>query len=267
MQYVKHAMDDGVEVIFDSGVLHVVLARPAKRNAFNERVIAALSHVFTEVVYRDDVRVVVLRAQGTAFCAGADLTWMQAMANYAYEQNLADATALAEMLAVVDACPKLVVAQVQGDCFAGGVGLLAVCDVVFAVPEAKFGLTEVRLGLIPATIAPYVGRAVGMRMLRRYALSGEVFTGDMALHLGLVHELVDASDLEDRVEVFCRNALKNSLDAVQKCKALLDKVGGEKNDVVLRQYTAEQIAQQRASEEGKEGVGAFLEKRQPNWVK
>ncbi|MEY5097504.1 MAG: hypothetical protein RJA36_223 [Pseudomonadota bacterium] len=244
----------------------VTLTRPELRNAFNDEVIADLTRAFTELGQRDDLRAIVLAAEGLAFCAGADLNWMRRMADYDRAQNLADAARLAEMLRVIHACPKPVVARVQGDVYAGGMGLVACCDIAISVDSAHYCLSETRLGLLPATISPYVMRAMGPRAAQRYCLSAERFDAAEALRIGLVHEVVAANRLDERVDAVVKALLNASPAAVRACKRLLQDVAQREIDAALIAATVEAIADIRASTEGREGVKAFLQKRQPSWL-
>jgi methylglutaconyl-CoA hydratase len=246
-------------------VATVTLNCPEKRNAFNDEMISELSAAFKQLGTNDEVRVIVLAATGKAFCAGADLNWMRAMADYSYEENLADADKLAQMLKTIYECPKPTIAAIQGDVYAGGMGLVAACDVAFAVKIANFCLSEVRLGLAPATISPYVIRAMGARAAQRYFLSAEVFDAKKARQLGFIHDRVSEESLDDVVATFCANVVKNSPDAMKTCKTLLHDVAGEPMTEELIKHTVKGIADIRASEQGKEGVQAFLQKRRPAW--
>ena len=244
----------------------VTLNRPEIRNAFNDEMIAELTDAFNKLGANNDVRVIVLAAAGKVFCAGADLNWMRAMADYSYEENLADADKLAQMLKTIYECPKPTIAAVQGDVYAGGMGLVAVCDVAIAVRIANFCLSEVRLGLAPATISPYVIRALGARASQRYFLSAEVFDSKKARQLGFIHERVSEESLDDAVAEFCAKVVKNSPEAVKTCKRLLHEVAGAPINDELIANTVKGIADIRSSEQGKEGVQAFLQKRKPDWL-
>lgn len=244
----------------------VTLNRPQIRNAFNDEMIAELTHAFKTLSDDEQVRVIVLAAVGKAFCAGADLNWMRAMADYSYEENLADADKLAQMLKTIYECPKATIAAVQGDVYAGGMGLVAVCDVAIAVRIANFCLSEVRLGLAPATISPYVIRALGARASQRYFLSAEVFDSKKARQLGFIHERVSEEWLDEAVAAFCVKVVKNSPEAVKTCKRLLHEVAGAPITDDLIADTVKGIADIRSSEQGKEGVQAFLQKRKPDWL-
>ncbi len=247
-------------------VATVTLNRPEKRNAFNDEMIAELTTAFSDLGANDEVRVIVLAATGKAFCAGADLNWMRAMADYSYEENLADADKLAQMLKTIYECPKPTIAAIQGDVYAGGMGLVAACDVAIAVKIASFCLSEVRLGLVPATISPYVIRAMGVRAAQRYFLSAEVFDSKRARQLGFIHERVSEESLMGEVAIFCKKVVKNSPDAMKACKTLLHDVAGQPLTDSLIADTVKGIADIRASEQGKDGVQAFLQKRRPLWL-
>jgi methylglutaconyl-CoA hydratase len=243
----------------------VTLNRPDVRNAFNETMIAELSAAFTALDTRDDVRAVVLAANGKAFCAGADLNWMKKMAGYSDDENRADAMRLASMLSAVYRCNKPVIARVNGDAYAGGMGLIAACDIVVAVDTAHFCLSEARLGLIPATIAPYVIRALGEQASRRYFVTAEAFDCASALRLGLVSEMVSAEQLDAMVAQLAQTLCANGPQAVRACKRLVQDIAGRELSDALIADTAVRIAKTRAGAEGREGVASFLEKRPPGW--
>ncbi len=255
-----------LELRFEAGVATVTLNRPEVRNAFNDEVIAELTAVFLELGHRAEVRAVVLAARGPAFCAGADLNWMKRMAGYSREENLADASALARMLEVIFACPKPTIAKVQGDVYAGGMGLVAACDMAVAVDSANFCLSEVRIGLVPATISPYVIRAMGARAAHRYFLTAERFDAAEAHRIGFVHAVVPAGELDAKVAAMAQALVAAGPAAVKACKQLVHDVAGHGITPALVQRTVEGIADIRASDEGQEGVRAFLEKRKPNWL-
>lgn len=247
-------------------VARVWLNRPEVRNAFNEQVIAALTATFVELSQDKALRVVVLGAHGKAFCAGADLNWMKAMAGYSWEQNRADAQQLADMLWTLDQCPVPIVGRIQGDCYAGGMGLAAVCDVLVAVESATFCLSEARLGLLPATISPYVVRALGQQASRRYMVTAERFSAERAHALGMVHELATPETLDQKIDELVRTLVANGPQASRACKRLVQDVSGVPISEALRAETARRIADIRASDEGREGVASFLGKRKPSWL-
>jgi len=255
-----------LDLRFDAGVSTVTLNRPDVRNAFNDEVIAELTAVFLELGRRPEVRCVVLAANGTAFCAGADLNWMKRMAGYSRDENLDDATALARMLEVIYECPKPTLAKVQGDVYAGGLGLVAACDIAIAADTAHYCVSEVRIGLIPATISPYLIRAMGARAAHRWFLTAERFGAARATACGLVHEAVPAGDLDARVAALTRSLVQASPEAVKACKKLLHDVAGQEMSDSLLEDTAERIADIRVTPEGREGISAFLDKRKPNWL-
>jgi len=211
------------------------------------------------------LRAIVLAGHGKAFCAGADLSWMRSMADYTWAQNHADASALAQMLWTLWSCPVPVVGRIQGDCYAGGVGLAAVCDVVVAAEGLHFCLSEAKLGLLPATIGPYVVRAIGEPAARRYFLTAERFSATRAAQLGLVHEVVPAESLDAKVAEIVAALMANGPAAVKACKQLVKDVAGQPITPLVREDTARRIADIRASIEGREGVRAFLDKREPSW--
>ena len=247
-------------------VARVWLNRPDVRNAFNDEVIAALTATFAQLSADEDLRVVVLGAHGKAFCAGADLNWMKAMAGYNWDENRADAQKLADMLWTLDQCPVPVVGRIQGDCYAGGMGLAAVCDVLVAVEGATFCLSEARLGLLPATISPYVVRALGEQASRRYMVTAERFSAARAHALGFVHELVAPEALDAKVDELVATLVANGPKAARASKRLVRDVSGVPISEVLRADTARRIADIRSSDEGREGVASFLNKRPPSWL-
>jgi len=247
-------------------VARVALSRPDMHNAFNETLIAELTMVLQALDGDASVRAVVLTGHGKSFCAGADLNWMKKMAGYGPSENLADAQALALMLRTLYGLRKPTVACVRGAAFGGGVGLVACCDIAVAAHDAIFSLSEAKLGLIPATISPYVIEAIGARHARRYFLTAERFTAAEALRIGLVHEIVLPSEVDTRVNELLGALLVAGPRAQLECKALIRGVAHRSIDADVIQGTAEHIAAVRASPEGREGVAAFLEKRPPKWV-
>jgi methylglutaconyl-CoA hydratase len=250
-----------------SGVTTLTLNRPDVHNAFDDEVIDRLTDALGRSSADQGTRVVVLRANGKSFSAGADLGWMQRMAGYSFEENVADASALGLMLKTLDGCSKPTVAVVQGAALGGGVGLVAACDIGVAADSAVFGLTEVRLGLIPAVISPYVIAAIGERTCRRYFLTGERFPAEVARTLGLVHEVAPSDQLDAVVRSVLDDLLQGGPAAQAGAKDLIRAVARRPTDDALRHDTAVRIARQRASPEGREGVGAFLAKRKPAWTR
>ncbi|TMH99752.1 MAG: enoyl-CoA hydratase/isomerase family protein [Betaproteobacteria bacterium] len=247
------------------GVAWITLNRPEVRNAFDDALIASLKNCFSELEADRSTRIVVLAGNGPAFCAGADLNWMKRMAGYGYEENLADARSLADMLAALDRLPKPTIARVHGAAFAGGTGLVAACDIAIGTPQAKFCFSEAKLGLSPATISPYVMRAIGERAARRYFLTAEVFDAAEACRIGLLSACVSSNQLDSSVEEIIKHLLAGGSEAHAKIKELIRAVGGRAVDAALVADTARRIAEIRVSPEGREGIASFLEKRKPSW--
>ena len=255
-----------IDITMHQRVATVTLDRPDVRNAFNAATIAELALAFDELGRDDDVRAIILAANGSAFCAGADLNWMKQMAAYSDAENLADATRLAAMLRTIYLCPKPVLAKVQGDCYAGGMGLVAACDIAVVADGANFCLSEVKLGLIPATISPYVIKAMGEAAARRYFLTAERFSAREAHRIGLVHDVVAPDALDASVAAIVKALVANSPNAVRQAKVLVHEMAGRPIDCALLADSAARIAAIRASTEGREGVAAFLDKRAPSWL-
>jgi methylglutaconyl-CoA hydratase len=246
------------------GVATLTLNRPEVHNAFDEHLIAELTAAFTEAGAHDAVRAIVLRANGPSFCAGGDLGWMRRMANYSAAENLQDARALAELMRTVDTCPKPTLARVQGNAFAGGLGLLACCDIVVASAAAQFAVTEVRLGLIPAVISPYVVRAMGARQARRFCLTAERFSALQAEFLGVVHEVVAPEDLDQAIARHLHALKAAGPDSLHATKQLIAAVDQPLSAEIIED-TAARIARIRATSEAREGIAAFFDKRKPAW--
>jgi methylglutaconyl-CoA hydratase len=244
----------------------VALARPDLHNAFDETLIAELTRALQALDADAAVRAVVILGQGRSFCAGADLNWMKRMAGYGRAENLADANALAAMLKTLNLLSKPTIARVHGSVFGGGVGLVACCDIAFAAHDATFSLSETKLGLVPATIGPYVVEAIGARQARRYFLSAERFTAAEAFRIGLVHDLCPLDELDGRINELLGALLLAGPQAQTEAKALIRAVAGRPIDDAVIADTAARIARVRASPQGREGVAAFLEKRVPAWV-
>lgn len=259
-------MSQALNIAVQDQIAHITLTRPEVRNAFNDELIGQIKAAFEAVGARDDVRCVVLAAEGPAFCAGADLNWMRRMADYTHAQNLTDAAELAAMLRAIYSCPKPTIARVQGDVYAGGMGLVAACDMAVSVDTAQYCLSEVKLGLIPATISPYVIRAMGARAAHRYFLTAERFGAAEAHRIGLVHEVVSADALDAQVAALTTAVLNASPEAERACKQLLHDVAEQEINDALVAHTVQGIANIRASTEGKEGVQSFLQKRKPHWL-
>ena len=259
-------MTRSVTLTVNAGVATVTLSQPEIRNAFSDEVIADITAAFETVAQAPEVRAVVLAAEGPAFCAGANLNWMRRMADYSREENVVDAGKLAHMLHTIYTCPRPTIARVQGDVYAGGMGLVAACDMAVAVDSAHFCLSEVKIGLIPATIAPYVLRAMGPRAGHRYFLTAERFDAAEALRIGFVHQVVEADALDHAVDGLLKHLLQAGPAALTACKRLVIDMAERHINAALVQHTVEAIADIRASAEGKEGVQAFLGKRKPGWL-
>lgn len=246
-------------------VARVTLCRPEIHNALNDTLITELAQTFTALAGDKHVRAVVLTGAGTSFCAGADLGWMQRAVGFTVEENERDAQALVTMLEAIDHCPKPVIARVNGAALAGGAGLVAACDIAVAVDTARFGFTEARLGLVPATISPYVVRKIGVSHARVLFLTAERFSAARAAAIGLVHQVVSAADLDGAVERAVRDVLAGGPRAQAENKALLRGIA-ERDGEALGAYTSGIIARLRTSAEGQEGLRSFLEKRPPAWT-
>ncbi len=252
--------------IDERGVATVTLNRPDKHNAFDENMIAELTSTFRKIAADHSVRMMILRARGRNFSAGADLDWMQGMANYDRDENLRDAGALAAMLHELNYLPVPTLARVQGAALGGGAGLVCCCDIAIAASRASFAFSETKLGLIPATISPYVLQSIGMQAARRYFLTAERFDAQRALSLGMVSEVLEDEELDANIDELTDTVLANSPAAVKKAKQLIFDIAYRPVTDELMQMTSESIADIRVSEQGKEGLAAFLEKRRPTWT-
>lgn len=262
-------MSNYVTLDIDSrGVARLTLNRPEKHNAFHDELIAELTDKLRRLDGDEAVRMVILTGAGKSFSAGADLNWMRSMAGFSEAENRDDSLALAELMAVLDGLSKPTIARVNGAVFGGGVGLVACCDIALGTPHAKMALTEVKLGLVPAVIAPYVVRAIGARQARRYFQTAEVIAPETAQALGLLHEVVSHEQLDERVEDLITALLKAGPQALAAAKQLvaMTDAASEQERESLKRKTAALIARLRVAEEGQEGLSAFLEKRKPDWV-
>jgi methylglutaconyl-CoA hydratase len=255
-----------LELQRDGDLASVWLNRPAVHNAFDDIAIDELTRVFRMLGEDRKLRVIVLAARGPLFSAGADLEWMKKIAAYSDAENLADARRLADMLRTVHQCPHPVIAKVQGDCYGGALGLVAAADVAVAAEHANFCLSEVKLGLIPATISPYLMQAIGVRAGNRYMLTGERFSAREAHRIGLLHEVAPSAQLDAVTDAIVAGLRAASPDAVRATKRLVRELGGQAISDAVIDDTAMRIASARASVQGKEGVQAFLEKRKPFWL-
>ncbi len=249
----------------DRGVATVTLNNPEKHNAFDDIIINRLLAIFTEIASREDITLMVLASNGKSFSAGGDLGWMKRMAGYSYQENLKDANALANMLKALNFLPQPTIAKIQGAAFGGAVGLASCCDIVIAASKASFCLSEVKVGLAPATISPYVVSAMGLKACRRYFLTAERFFADKAQQLGLVSEVVALEELDESVDAMIETIIANGPLAVRAAKKLAFDVDNKDVDQQLLAQTSELIASMRVSSEGQEGLTAFFEKRTPQW--
>ena len=254
-----------VTQVDERGVATITMNNPDKHNAFDDQIIAELSDAFQQVADDENVRVVILASEGKSFSAGADLNWMKRMASYTREENFRDSQALAELLRRLNFLPKPTIARVQGAAFGGAVGLVSCCDMAVGSERASFCLSEVKIGLIPATISPYVVAAMGQRAARRYFTTAERFNADTALQLGLLSQLVSADELDATIDSLVEQLLANGPAAIEAAKQLVFDVADKEINEALIEDTCQRIADIRVSPEGQEGLGAFLEKRQPAW--
>ncbi len=251
----------------DKQVATITINRPDVHNAFDEHTIAALTQVFQAAGADKNVRVVILRGNGKSFCAGGDLNWMRRVADYSFDENVTDAMGLGTLLKTINFLPKPTLALVQGNAFGGGVGLAACCDIVIAEEAAQFCLSEVRIGIIPSIISPYVIAAIGERQARRYSLTAERIAAPEAKRIGLVHEVVPAGGLDEGAAKIIDALWQGAPGAQALGKALIQETSRKKIDDDLIRFTAGKIAEARASDEGKHGLSAFLNKAEPDWRK
>ena len=255
-----------IEYARAGNIARIIFNRPEVHNAFNSLMISELDDVVEKVRKETSIRIVVLSGHGKSFCAGADIQWLRDIVNYSFEQNLEESLQLAEVLYKIYVLPKPTIAMVNGTAIGGGTGFLSVCDMSVASEEAKFGLSEVKIGLVPAAIAPYVIRRIGESHAREYFLTGERISAKKALEIGLVNRVVPLEKLEKTVEELIPLLLTSGPEAIASCKELIRNVPNMSFEEV-KKYTARMIANLRVSEEGQEGMSAFLEKRKPEWVK
>jgi len=248
-----------------NGVATVTLNRPEKHNAINDGLLTTLTRELRTLGDDENVRVVLLTARGESFCAGADLKWMKRTAEFSEAENLRDASKLSDLLQILNSLSQPTIALIQGSAYAGGVGLICSCDIAIAARSACFAITEVRLGLIPSVISPFIVKAIGERNARRYILTGERISSDEARHIGLVHDVVPDEALAARGETFVKMLLKGGPKALTEAKALIKAVHGREIDSALFVDLTKRIARVRVSDEAQEGMGAFLEKRKPHW--
>lgn len=250
----------------NNNIARITLNRPDVHNAFNDVMIKELSTVFSDINERSDIRVVILTGEGKSFCAGADLNWMRRIKDFSYDDNLKESLELADMLYKMYVCSKPTIARVNGAAIGGGTGLVAVCDIAVAASRAKFSFSEVKLGLIPACISPYVMKKCGEGNCREFFLTGERLVAEKAQKAGLVNIVADLEKIDENIEQIVHNLITSGPDAINMCKVLLRTIAELPFDKA-RTYTVEVIAKLRISDEGQEGMAAFLEKRRPQWAK
>jgi methylglutaconyl-CoA hydratase len=246
-------------------VLWVTFNRPEVHNAFNAEALLELTETFERVKDDETVRVIVLTGEGKSFCAGADINWLREIIHYSFDQNLEESLQLAEVLHKIYTLPKPTLAMVNGSAIGGGTGFLSVCDIAVASEEAKFGLSEVKIGLVPAAISPYVIKKIGESKAREYFLSGQRISAQRAAEIGLINEVVPKEKLAERIEELIEQLLASGPEAIASCKELILNVPRLSLEDV-KEYTARMIANLRISEEGQEGMSAYLEKRKPRWT-
>ena len=259
-------MEKVITKIDSDGIARVTLNNPSKHNAFDDQIIAQLTDAFSAVAANSNVRVMVLASEGKSFSAGADLDWMKRMASYSYDENLQDARALALMLQTLKTMPQPTIARIQGAVFGGAVGLVSCCDIAVAATVATFSLSEVNIGLVPATVSPYVIEAIGARAARRYFMTAERFSAQTAKHIGLLSEVIGPENLDKQIGLLIDALLANGPEAVIASKQLVADINGQAIGSDLIEHTCKIIAKIRVSEQGQEGLQAFLEKRKPHWL-
>jgi methylglutaconyl-CoA hydratase len=248
----------------DNDIVTVTISRPDIHNAFDDKLIAELSDCFTRLGEAKNVSIIVLTGEGKSFCAGADITWMRSMVDYTYDENIVDSQKLADMFWIINSCPKPVVGRVNGAAFGGGVGLVACCDIAIAAENTKFSFSEVKLGIIPSVVSPYVLAKIGPGHARKLFVTGERFDAATALKIGLVHQAVPLEQLDEAVAEINQLLLYNGPNAMHEAKVLVSK-WLEMDPDEFRSYTVNKIAELRVSPEGKEGLAGFLEKRKPRF--
>ena len=255
-----------LKIEINKNVASVVLDRPDVHNAFNDKLVQQITDAFTELREREEVRVIVLRANGKSFCAGADLNWMKRMVHYSYEENLADARAVGRMFLAIAKCPKPVIARVQGAALGGGAGLVAACDIGIAIESVQFGFTEVKLGIIPAIISPFVIAKIGQGRAREFFITGERFLAPVAMGIGLIQHVASHEPaLDALVDSKISQILTSAPGAIAASKDLVFGVAAQTLETAI-EFAADAIARSRAGVEGQAGMKAFLEHQRPPWI-
>lgn len=253
-----------IDIVEDGSAVTIALDRPQVRNAFDETLIAELTAALRDYGGQESARVIVITGRGEVFSAGADLNWMHKVSQYCYEENVADALKLADLMEILYNTPKVTIARVNGPCIGGALGLVSACDIALASSDAFFALREIRLGITPAVVSPYVMRRIGEKNARDYFLTGRRMDAETAKQIGLVNEVVEPAELDETVGRWIKLFMHSAPDAVKACKELMARVSGSRISDV-KQFTAEMIASLRGSEEGQEGFAAFFQKRRPKW--
>ena len=253
-----------LEIVREKNFITITLNRPDVHNAMDEQLMKELTLCFKELYNDDDIRVVVLTGNGKSFCAGADLNWMKSMVNYSKEENIKDSRLLLDLYETIYSCPKPVIGRINGHAFGGGVGLLAVCDLNVALPGLKFAFSEVKLGIIPSVISTFIVKRIGTANMRRLFITGERFTSEYAKEIGLIDYIVSEEKIDSEIQRYVEQMYSSGPVAIKEVKKLVDKY--EKTELEdYKKYTVEKIAELRVSEEGQEGIAAFLEKRKSKW--
>ena len=248
----------------EKNIVTVYLNRPEIHNAMNEKLMKELTTCFKELIKDNDTRIIILTGKGKSFCAGADLNWMKSMAKYSKEENIQDSKLLLNLYETIYNCPKPVIGRINGHAFGGGLGLFAVCDITIAVPNCKFAFSEAKLGIIPSVISTYIVRRIGLSNMRRLFITGERFSSEYAKTIGLIDYVVSEEKLDTEIQKYVKQLISSGPSAVKEVKKLIDAC--EKLDIEkYKEYTVRKIAELRVSEEGQEGINAFLEKRKSKW--
>ncbi len=253
-----------IQSMTDQGIGYLSIDRPDKHNAFNAELIAEIKQTLQSLTNNDEARVIIIRSTGKNFCAGADMNWMRAMADYSHEENQKDAQLLADLFYQIYSCPKPTIALANGWVLGGGIGIVSCCDIAIGASNSTYCFSEVKLGLVPATISPFVIRKIGLDAANRYFITADKFDADTALDLKLISEVVTLGDMEDRGVEIAQQIMHNGPHAIAACKALMRDLIPLRTETIEK--TSQLIAKLRVSEEAQEGLSAFLEKRQPNWV-
>ena len=253
-----------IDILSDENVATVTLNRPEVHNAMNEQLMKELTTCFKELSSDDSVRIIILTGNGKSFCAGADLNWMKSMAKYSKDENIKDSRLLLDLFETIYNCPKPVIGRINGHAFGGGLGLIAVCDITIAIPDLKFAFSEVKLGIIPSVISTYIVRRIGLSNMRRLFITGERFSSEHAKEIGLIDYVVSLDEFDSKIQKYIEQLQSSGPKAIKEVKNLVDKC--EKMDVEkYKEFTVEKIAELRVSDEGQEGINAFLEKRKSKW--